>query len=52
LPPWEFYRGDPGRRFEERRVKLHQARHRRREKNLELRQPTLPWESGEAVSSD
>ncbi len=52
LPPWEFYRGDPSRRFEERRVKLFQARHRRREKNLELRQITLPLESGEAVSSD
>jgi putative transposase len=52
LPPWEFYRGDPSRRFEERRVKLFQARHRRREKNLELRQITLPLESGEAVSSN
>jgi putative transposase len=52
LPPWEFYRGDPSRRFEERRVKLFHARHRRREKNLELRQITLPLESGEAVSSD
>jgi putative transposase len=51
LPPWEFYRGDPTRRFEERRVKLFQARHRRREKNLELRQPTLPLESGEAQGS-
>jgi|SRR5271157_3044833 len=51
LPPWEFYRGDPPRRFEERRVKLFQTRHRRRERNLELRQGTLPLESGEAVSS-
>jgi transposase InsO family protein len=51
LPPWEFYRGDPMRRFEERRVKLSQARHRRRERNLELRQGTLPLEGGEAVSS-
>jgi hypothetical protein len=22
LPPWEFYRGDPQQRFEQRRVKL------------------------------
>jgi putative transposase len=50
LPPWEFYRGDPSRRFEERRKKLFQARHRRRERNLELRQGTLPLEGGEAVS--
>ena len=52
LPPWEFYRGDPPHRFEERRVKLFQARHRRRERNLELRQGTLPLEGGEAVSSN
>jgi hypothetical protein len=51
LLPWEFYRGDPSRRFEEQRVKLSQARHRHREKNLELHQPTLPLENGEAVSS-
>ncbi len=50
LPPWEFYRGNPARRFEERRVKLYQARHRRRETNLNLRQGTLPLEGGEAVS--
>ncbi len=46
LPPWEFYRGEPSRRFEERRIKLSQARHRRRERNLELRQGTLPLEGG------
>ena len=50
LPPWEFYRGEPSKRFEERRVKLSQARHRRREQNLKLRQPTLPLEGGEAVT--
>jgi transposase InsO family protein len=50
LPPQEFYRGEPPKRFEERRVKLFQARHRRRERNLELRQGTLPLEGGEAVS--
>jgi transposase InsO family protein len=51
LPPREFYRGEPSRRFEERRVKLFQARHRRRERNLELRQGTLSLEGGEAVTS-
>lgn len=50
LPPWEFYRGEPSKRFEQRRVKLVQARHRRRERNLQLRQGTLPLERGEAVS--
>jgi transposase InsO family protein len=52
LPPREFYRGEPSKRFEERRVKLLQARHRRRERNLELRQGTLPLEGGEAVASN
>jgi putative transposase len=52
LSPSEFYRGEPARRFEERRVKLFQARHRRRETNLGLRQGTLPLERGEAVSSN
>ena len=51
LPPWEFYRGEPSKRFDERRVKLFQARHHRRERNLRLRQGTLPLEGGEAVSS-
>ena len=46
LPPREFYRAEPSRRFEERRVKLFQARHRRRERNLQLRQETLPLEAG------
>jgi putative transposase len=52
LPPREFYRGEPSKRFEERRVKLLRARHRRRERNLELRQGTLPLEGGEAVASN
>jgi len=42
LPPADYYRGDPQARYEERRVKLAQARHRRRERNLELQQGTLP----------
>jgi transposase InsO family protein len=52
LPPREFYRGEPSKRLEERRVKLFQARHRRRERNLQLRQGTLPLEGGEAVTSN
>ena len=50
LPPRDFYRGEPSIRFEERRLKLSQARHRRREHNLQLRQGTLPLENGEAVT--
>jgi putative transposase len=41
LRPVDFYRGEPDKLQEARRKKL-AARHRRREKNLELRQPTLP----------
>jgi transposase InsO family protein len=52
LPPREYYRGDPPERYEARRVKLSQARHRRRERNLQLRQGTLPLERGEAVTSN
>lgn len=50
LPPWEYYRGDPAKRHEQRRVKLQQARHARRERNLNLRQPTLPLETPEALT--
>jgi putative transposase len=44
LRPIDYYRGDPKTLHETRRKKLAAARHRRREKNLELRQPTLPIE--------
>jgi transposase InsO family protein len=44
LRPIDYYRGDPKPMHEARRRKLAEARHRRREKNLELRQPTLPLE--------
>lgn len=46
LPPWDVYRGNPAERHEGRRLKLAQARHARRERNLELRQGTLPLEAG------
>jgi Integrase core domain len=52
LPPYEFYRGDPARRYEERRVKLFQARHRSRERNFALRQGTLPLMDEETVTSN
>ena len=49
LRPVDYYLGDPASLHEERRRKLATARHRRREKNLKLRQPTLPLTAGETV---
>ena len=43
LRPVDYYRGDPAAQHEARRLKLAQARHRRRERNLELQQGTLPY---------
>jgi len=51
LRPVEYYRGNPEARKAERRQKLAQARHRRRERNLGLEQGTLPFGEGEAVAS-
>jgi len=51
LPPAEYYRGQPEARKAERRQKLAQARHQRRERNLGLEQGTLPFVAGEAVAS-
>ena len=51
LRPIDNYRGDPAALHELRRRKLAEARHRRREKNLKLRQPTLPLESLEGVAN-
>jgi len=42
LRPIDYYRGNPEEMYAVRRQKLAQARHRRKEKNLRLRQPTLP----------
>jgi putative transposase len=50
LRPVDYYRGKPEELYAERRQKLVAARHRRREKNLRLRQPTLPLTSEEAVA--
>ncbi len=50
LRPVDFYRGKPEELYAERRRKLAEARHRRREKNLQLRQPTLPLTTEEPVA--
>jgi putative transposase len=52
LRPIDYYRGDPAAMHDERRRKMAEARHRRREKNLKLRQPTLPLESTEGVANN
>jgi putative transposase len=49
LRPADYYRGDPQVQHEARRLKLSQARHRRRERNLELPQGTLPYAASEPV---
>lgn len=51
LRPIDYYRGNPAALHEQRRRKMAEARHRRREKNLTLRQPTLPLESLEGVAN-
>jgi len=50
LRPVDYYRGHPVELHEARRQKLAAARHRRREANLRLRQPTLPWEPAETIA--
>jgi len=51
LTPADYYRGNPNERYAARRAKLAQARHQRKEKNLELQQRTLPLPEGEEVAS-
>jgi len=50
LRPVDHYRGDPEALREQRRRKLAQARHRRREMNLGIRQQTLPFDNVEVVA--
>jgi putative transposase len=50
LRPVDYYRGEPKQMYAARRQKLAEARHRRREKDLQLRQPTLPLTSEETVA--
>jgi transposase InsO family protein len=52
LRPADYYRGDPAARYAERRQKLVEARHRRRERNLGLEQGTLAFEAEEKVATD
>jgi putative transposase len=52
LTPTDYYRGNPSERYAARRTKLAQARHLRKEKNLELQQRTLPFTEGEDVASN
>ena len=44
LRPVDYYRGKPALLLEERRRKLAEARHRRKERNLEIRQQTMAFE--------
>jgi transposase InsO family protein len=50
LRPVDYYRGRPEVLYEKRRRKLAQARHRRKEINLRIRQRTLPLERREIVA--
>jgi putative transposase len=50
LRPVDYYRGEPEELYAERRRKLSDARHRRKEKNLRLRQPALPLTNEESVA--
>ena len=52
LRPMDYYRGDPAALHETRRRKMAEARHRRRETNLKLRQPTLPLECTESIANE
>jgi len=51
LRPVDYYRGDPEKLLEERRVKLAIARHIRREKNLQLKQKSIPLIKKEFVQN-
>lgn len=48
--PATWYRGDPSAVERDRRLKLSQARHRRKQLNLGIRQRTLPFSTSESVS--
>jgi putative transposase len=50
LRPADYYRGNPKAQHEARRLKMAQARHRRRERNLKLPQGTLPYAAAESVA--
>lgn len=51
LRPIDYYRGDPAALHEQRRRKMAEARHKRKEKNLQLRQQTLPLQAAEGIAN-
>lgn len=51
LRPVDYYRGEPEKLLEQRSKKMADARHRRRERNLEVTQTTMAFEAAEMESS-
>jgi putative transposase len=51
LRPADYYRGEPAPKYEARRLKMAQARHRRRERNLQLEQRSLPYAAERTVAN-
>lgn len=51
LPPKVYHQCNPRERHEERRRRMAEARQRRKERNLELRQPTIPFAEEPPVAS-
>ncbi|MFN7333334.1 MAG: hypothetical protein ACK5ST_01895, partial [bacterium] len=49
-PPLVYYRGNPAELDANRALKLRQARHRRREANLKLKQKTLGLSATESIA--
>ena len=49
-PPAVHYRGNPAEVDAKRMLKLRNARHRRKEENLKLKQKTIPFNGGENVA--
>jgi putative transposase len=52
LRPADYYQGNPEARHAERRTKLVQARHRRRERNVQLQQQTFAYGPEESLLTD
>lgn len=52
LRPSDYYRGEPDRLHSTRRLKLSQARHRRKQINLGIRQRTLPLEPDSTITNN
>lgn len=51
LRPIDYYRGDPAVLHDQRRRKMAEARHQRREKNLQIRQRTLLLQPAEGIAN-